>query len=122
MSDTICKLIGVVFLTASAVLLSFCRENLDFSVNTDVFSEEAIIRESCQQSLPNCPGVGLITEVITETIAMTTPECRSKANNPTILEPPSRMREGDNSVQQRRQDITYQERHEPVASILDEFI
>lgn len=107
-------------MTASAVLLSFCRENLDFSGNTDVFSEEAIIRESCQQSLPNCPG--LISEVIPETIAMTTPECRSKANNPTILEPPSRMREGDNSVQQRRQDITYQERHEPVASILDEFI
>ena len=104
-------------------MLSFCRENLDFSVDADVLSEEAVVRESCQQSLSNCPGGhGVISEIIPESIAMTTPECCSKENKPSIHESPSRMGEGDNSVQETHFDITDQEKHEPVASILDEFI
>lgn len=102
--------------------LFFCREKLDSSVNTDVYSEEAIVRESCQQSLSNCPDVGLISEVIPESVAMNTPECYSKENNPTIHEPPSRMREADKCMQETQQDITDREKHEPVTSILDEFI
>ena len=93
-------------------------------MNTDVMSEEAIVRESCQESLSNCPDVGLISEIIPETVAMTTLDCYSKENNPSIHESPSRMREDDNCVQETHQGITEHEKHEPVArtSILDEFI
>ena len=103
--------------------LFFCREKLDASVSTDVLSEEAIVGESCRQSLSNCVDVGLIREIIPETFAISTPECYSKENNPSSHEPRLRMREGDNCVQET-QDITDQEKRESVdrTSILDEFI
>ena len=97
---------------------------MDSSVNTDVFSEDAIVRESCAPSLLNCPVVGLISEIIPETVAMCTPECYSKENNPGIHELRLRKREGDNcSAQETHEDIA--EQGKPVrarTSILDEFI
>lgn len=111
-------------MTASVILFSFYREKLDSSVNTDVLSKEAIVRESCQESLSNCPDVGLISEIIPEAVAMTTLECHSKENNPSIHEAPLQMAEGDNCVQETPQGNTDNEKHGPVArtSILDEFI
>ena len=115
---------AMIFLTTSAILFPFCREKLDSSVNTDVLSEEAIVRESCEQSSSNCPGVGLIREIIPETVAMSTPECYPKENNPGIHELRVRKRQGDNCSPETHQDIAEQGKHEPVArtSILDEFI
>ena len=112
-------------MTTSAILFSFCREKLDSSVNSDVLSEEAIVRESCEQSLSNCPDVGLTSEIIPETVAMSTPECYSKENNQGIHELILRgKREGDNCSRETHQDIAEQGKHEPVArtSILDDFI
>ena len=111
-------------MTTSAILFSFCREKLDSSVNTGVLSEEAIVRESCEQSLSNCPDVGLISEIIPETVAMSTPECYSKENYQGIHKLRLRKREGDNCSRETHQDIAKQGKHEPVArtSTLDDFI
>ena len=113
----------MVCLTASVNFFSFCREKPDSSVNTDVLNEEAIVRES-SQSLSKCPDVGLIRQIIPETVAMTTLECYSKENNPSIHESLSRMREGGNCLQETHRDITDHDKHGPAArtSILDEFI
>ena len=55
---------------------------------------------------------------------MTTLECYSKENNPSIHESLSRMREGGNCLQETHRDITDHDKHGPAAttSILDEFI
>ena len=85
-------------------------------------NEEAIVRGSSQESLSKCPDVGLIRQIIPETVAMTTLECYSKENNPSIHESLSRMR--GNCLQETHRDITDHDKHGPVAttSILDEFI
>ena len=117
-------LIWVVCLTASVNFFSFCREKPDSSVNTDVLNEEAIVRGSSQESLSKCPDVGLLRQIIPETVAMTTLECYSKENNPSIHESLSRMREGGNCLQETHRDITDHDKHGPAArtSILHEFI
>jgi len=101
----------------------FNREKPDSSVNIDVLNEEAIVRGSSQESLSKCPDVGLIRQIIPETVAMTTLECYSKENNPSIHESLSRV-EGGNCLQETHRDITDHDKHGPVArtSILDEFI
>ena len=81
MSDTISISTRVVCLTASVNFFSFCREKPDSSLNTNVLNEEAIVRGSSQESLSKCPDVGLIRQIIPETVAMTTLECYSKENN-----------------------------------------
>lgn len=112
----------MVCLTASVNFFSFCREKPDSSVNTDVLNEEAIVRGSSQES--KCPDVGLVRQIIPKTVAMTTLECYSKENNPSIHESLPRMKEGGNCLQETHRDITDHDKHGPVAttSILDEFI
>lgn len=114
----------MVCLTASVNFFSFCREKPDSSVNTDVLNEEAIVRGSNQESLSNFPDVGLIRQIIPETVAVTSLECYSKKNDPSIHESLSKMKEGGNCLQETHRDITDHDKHGPVArtSILDEFI
>lgn len=93
-----------------------CRENLDSPVNTDVLNKEMIFKESCRETLSNCPDESL-SRIIPETVAMTTLECHSKETSPSVHEPPLQMEE-------EHQELTNNERHGTAVrtSILDEFI